>query len=145
MSNFIKGEINTEIFAEEPKLFYADTEFGGDTVGADLRVCPYYADTNTALMKREFSETARLVFKAGLDLWKYYHSQKHRNKRGGYNVNASLYDIREYFQERNEKGIMNSKSTDEKYNVLLENLRLAICILAKKIEPKVYEYGFLLN
>jgi len=58
-------------------------------------------------------------------------------------VNASLYDIREYFQGRNDKGTMNNKSDDEKYNELVENLRIALKVLAKKIEPKVYEYGFL--
>ena len=59
------------------------------------------------------------------------------------NVNASLYDIREYFQGRGDKGKMNSKSTDEKYNKLIDILRQNIQLLAKKIEPKVYEYGFL--
>jgi hypothetical protein len=47
------------------------------------------------------------VFDAGCELWRYYHSQNDCN------VNASLYDIREYFQERNDndndKGKMNSK------------------------------------
>ena len=63
--------------------------------------------------------------------------------RVGYNVNASLYDIREYFQGRNEKGKMNNNSTDENYNKLIENLRDALKLLAQKIEPKVYEYEFL--
>jgi len=68
---------------------------------------------------------------------KYYHSKPDCN------VNASLYDIREYFQGRNDKGKMNNKSSDEKYMELIGNLRDQIKILAKKIEPKVYEYGFL--
>ena len=59
------------------------------------------------------------------------------------NVNASLYDIREYFQGRNEAGKMNNKSTDETYMKLISELRDSLKILAKKIEPKVYEYGFL--
>jgi hypothetical protein len=54
-----------------------------------------------------------------------------------------LYDIREHFQGRNNKGNMNSKSDNEAYNKLIANLRSALKILAKKIEPKVYEYGFL--
>jgi len=58
-------------------------------------------------------------------------------------VNASLYDIREYFQGRNEKGKMNTKSEDETYNELIKNLRDTLNILAEKIEPKVYEYEFL--
>jgi hypothetical protein len=40
---------------------------------------------------------------------------------------------------------MNTKSKDDKYNELIANLREALNILAKKIEPKVYEYGFLLE
>ncbi|MFN3271778.1 MAG: hypothetical protein ACK40Y_04360 [Cloacibacterium caeni] len=87
--------------------------------------------------KLEFSEEATAVFDAGRNLWKYYHSQPNVN------VNASLYDIREHFQGRNEKGKMNNKSEDENYMKLITELRSALKILAKKIEPKVYEYGFL--
>ncbi|WP_338814080.1 hypothetical protein V9L05_01400 [Bernardetia sp. Wsw4-3y2] len=85
----------------------------------------------------EFSEEAKAVFDAGRELWKYYHSQPNVN------VNASLYDIRAHFQGRNAAGRMNSKSDDKKYMELIGNLRNALKILAKKIEPKVYEYGFL--
>jgi hypothetical protein len=84
-----------------------------------------------------FSAEAKAVFNAGRALWRYYHSQKKMN------VNASLYDIREHFQGRNDKGKMNNKSDDETYNELIGDLRSALKILAKKIEPKVYEYGFL--
>lgn len=60
-------------------------------------------------------------------------------------VNASLYDIKEFFQGRDEKGKMNipSKAKDEHYKILLSDLNLALDVLAKKIEPKIYEYGFL--
>jgi len=84
-----------------------------------------------------FSEEATAVFDAGRELWKYYHAQK------DVNVNASLYDIREYFQGRNDKGRMNSKSDDATYTQLLAELRSKLAILADKIKPKVYEYGFL--
>lgn len=84
-----------------------------------------------------FSEEAQAVFNAGRELWKYYHAQK------DVNVNASLYDIREYFQGRNEKGRMNSKSDDATYMELIGNLRAQLAILADAIKPKVYEYGFL--
>jgi len=65
-----------------------------------------------------------------------------------YNVNASFYDIREHFQGREcephgQKGKMKNTSDDERYNKLLANLRLEMKFLAKKIEPKIYEYGFL--
>ncbi len=58
-------------------------------------------------------------------------------------MNASLYDIREYFQGRNEKGKMKNKSTDETYMKLITDLRDSLKLLAQKIEPKVYEYEFL--
>lgn len=89
-----------------------------------------------------FSPEAKEVFNAGLELWKYYHAQKFPS-HGGYNVNASLYDIREYFQGRNEQGKMNNKSDDEQYMLLINNLRKKLRVLAGKIEPKVYQYGFL--
>lgn len=85
----------------------------------------------------EFSEEAKEVFDAGRKLWFYYHQQK------DINVNASLYDIKEYFQGRNDKGRMNTKSTDEKYTQLIGALRDKLNILAQKISPEVYEYGFL--
>ena len=87
--------------------------------------------------KSIFSTEAKAVFKAGQKLWTYYHAQPECN------VNASLYDIREHFQGRNEKGKMNNKSDDATYAELIGNLRTALKILATKIEPKVYKYGFL--
>jgi len=92
---------------------------------------------NKWCIKRKFSTEAKAVFEAGRKLWRYYHEQP-RCK-----VNASLYDIREHFQGRDEKGKMNNKSEDETYNELIGNLREKLKVLAKKIEPKVYEYGFL--
>ena len=86
---------------------------------------------------RLFSEKATAVFDAGRELYKYYHAQPNVN------VNGSLYDIREHFQGRNEKGKMNNKSQDVIYMKLITALRDSLKILAKKIEPKVYEFGFL--
>jgi hypothetical protein len=94
-------------------------------------------DEDKVFIKRKFSAEAKAVFKAGKKLWTYYHAQPKCN------VNASLYDIREYFQGRNEVGKMNNKSEDETYNGLIADLRLASKTLAEKIEPKVFEYGFL--
>jgi len=94
-----------------------------------------------------FSEEATAVFNAGRELWTYYHT--HPSTSSGYveskpyNVNASLYDIREYFQGRNDKGRMNSKSNDARYMELISELRSKLAVLADKIKPKVYEYGFL--
>ena len=87
--------------------------------------------------KRKFSPEAKKVFDAGRGLWKYYHKQPNVN------VNASLYDIKEYFKGRNEKGNMNQKSTNPEFNDLDKELTAKLKLLAQKIEPKVYEYGFL--
>ena len=38
---------------------------------------------------------------------------------------------------------MNTKSDDATYTTLIANLREKMKQLAKRIEPKVYEYGFL--
>jgi hypothetical protein len=84
-----------------------------------------------------FSTEAQAVFADGRALWRYYQQQPNAN------VNASLYDIREHFQGRNDKGKMNNKSADKTYNELLGNLRQCLKTLASKIEPKVYEYDFL--
>lgn len=115
MTNYIKGKINLE--ATETNLFERSKK---QEIGA-----------------LAFSEEATAVFDAGRELWKYYHAQK------DVNVNASLYDIREYFQGRNDKGRMNSKSEDTVYMKLIGELRSKLSILADKIKPKVYEYEFL--
>jgi hypothetical protein len=54
-----------------------------------------------------------------------------------------LYDIREFFQGRDDNGKMNNKSGDDTYNALIKELRQALSVLADKIKPKVYEYRFL--
>jgi hypothetical protein len=113
MTDFINGKIKVE---EEVSLF---------------------GSASSPNQKREFSEDAKAVFDAGRELWKYYHSNPNVN------VNASLYDIREYFQDRNDKGRMNSKSDDAKYMELIGELRNKLNFLADKIKPKIYEYEFL--
>ena len=89
-----------------------------------------------------FSAEAKEVFDAGRELWKYYHEVSYLEN--SYNANASFYEIREYFQGRNQKtGKMNHKSNDEKYTKLIAKLRGKIKILGNKIIPKVYDHGFL--
>ena len=139
MTDFIAGKVkienpNVDLFSQQETLSEFETLKGLST-------------------RLQFSEEAKLVFDAGRNLWKYYHTQEFPSfrgvdsnavgRRGVYNVNASLYDIREHFQGRNDKGKMNNKSEDETYMKLIAELRTALKILAKKIEPKVYEYGFL--
>ena len=85
-----------------------------------------------------FSTEATEVFDAGRELWKYY------NSFDAIIPNASLYDIREFFQGRNDKGRMNPRSTDAHYTELIAALRNKLNILADKIKPKIYEYEFLI-
>lgn len=87
----------------------------------------------------KFSTEATQVFDSARKLWKYYHKQPNCN------VNASLYDIREYFQGRNESGKMNNKSSDESYMNLIGDLKQKLDLLADKIESKVYEHEFLIG
>lgn len=82
-----------------------------------------------------------IKLQAGLEVYKYYHQI--RRQKGSGSLNASLYDIKTYFKGKNEKGNMNATSDDEHFNTLMENLRIAMQALARRIKPKVYEYGFL--
>ena len=98
------------------------------------------SDKNQQLL---FSEAAKAVMDAGRELWSYYHQQPIAKER----PNASFYDIRLYFQgtktTKSGKRQMNTESTDATYTSLIINLRQKQKELAKNIEPKVYEYGFL--
>ena len=91
-----------------------------------------------------FSHEAQEVLNAGKELFRHYHAQAKEDK--DYNPNASLYDIKAHFQGFNDKGKMNppQKADDEVYKQKLGELNYALKVLAKKIEVKVYEYGFLL-
>ncbi|GAA8797518.1 hypothetical protein oki783_14450 [Helicobacter pylori] len=91
----------------------------------------------------EFSQSASRVFDAGREIYRHYHTQDSTNPH--YNANASLYDIKEFFQGRNAQGKLNlpAKAKDEHYKQLYANLQDALKDLAKEIQPKVYEYGFL--
>lgn len=122
MTNFIQGKL-------KPQKTKAGEEvpMGGE-ISSEVKL------HTTPL---EFSTEAKNVFDAGRALWGYYHKQPKCN------VNASFYDIRAHFQGRNEKGRMNSKSDDETYMTLINHLREKLKVLAKKIEPKVYEHSFL--
>ena len=119
MTNFIKGKLKSEQPTEDMLFDNNNTKGVYD---------------NKLL---QFSNEAKAVFKAGQELWKYYHSQK------SINVNASLYDIRAYFQGRNAKGRMNSRSRDKTYTKLIGDLRDKLKLLADKITPKIYKYEFL--
>ena len=118
MTDFIKGKIKpTE--EKHQKIFNQD----------NLNLIP-----SAPLV---FSSEAQAVFDAGKELWRYYMKQENINP------NASLYDIREHFQGRNDKGKMNNNSSDKTYTQLIGKMREALKVLAEKITPKVFEYGFL--
>lgn len=88
-----------------------------------------------------FSPIATDVMDAGRELWKYYHSKEDANP------NASLYDIKMYFQGtrilKNGKVQMKPDSDDTRYSELINNLRNKLKNLARQIEPKIYLYKFL--
>ena len=121
MTDFIKGKDPYPKIVSEPPIEL----FGNQKI-----------ERTTPLV---FSKTAQEVFNAGLKLWQYYHEQPNCN------VNAALYDIKAHFQGRSTSGKMNNVSQDNTYTKLLSNLKDTLNILAQKIEPKVYEYGFLLE
>ncbi|GAA8664363.1 hypothetical protein HpBT336_09900 [Helicobacter pylori] len=91
----------------------------------------------------KFSPCASSVFDAGKEIYRHYHKQASTNRL--YNANASLYDIKEFFQGRNAQGKLNPpvKAKDTYYKQLYANLQDDLKDLAKEIQPKVYEYGFL--
>ena len=127
--DFLKGK-HTIASSEAPTLFDTDSS----SVLADI------PESDTPAFSAEAAE----VMEAGKALWHYYLHHKDGELYGAApNINASFYDIRAYFQGRNEKGKMNSESSDEKYTALIKDLRAKQKSLAAKIAKKVYKYGFL--
>lgn len=131
MYDFINGEKNTiegnsNDEPEELGLFATE-------------VSPFTSIKSAAPL--HFSPEATAVLNAGRTLWQYYHSQPNANP------NASFYDIRAHFQgyktTKAGKQQMNTESKDPQYTKLITTLRENMKLLAHKIEPKVYEYGFL--
>ena len=113
----------TDFIAGKPDLFFSNPPF-----------------SFFACKELSFSKESKAVFDAALPLWQYYHEHSDAD------LNASYYDIREYFCKRNGKGRLNSKSTtNEKYNQLHEELRKVHNELGKHIEPYIYEYEFLIK
>ena len=129
---FTEAEVNAkEKFASN---FMTDFIKGKIKPNTDTNL---FGNTTTANQALQFSDEAKAVFDAGRELWQYY------NSFNAILPNASLYDIREFFQGRNAQGRMNTKSNDKKYNELIAALRNKLSVLADKIKPKVYEYEFL--
>jgi hypothetical protein len=105
-----------------------ESDFMADFLKERIKIAPLSAE-------------AKAVLDAGRTLWRYYHAAI-KNKQN-VSVNASFYDIRAFFQGRDNKGRMNNGSSDEGYNTRIAALREAHRALNAKIVPKVYEYGFL--
>ena len=128
-SHFMHDFITGKTHSDSPQPAQQQDLFGNPTTSS----APQGAIT--------FSAEAQAVMDAGRELWRYYHSQE------GANPNASYYDIRLHFQgtKTTAKGKeqMNTESSDPQYTALLSTLRQRMKQLAEKIQPKVYEYGFL--
>ena len=126
MQDFLQGKIKQDSKSTDSKSLFKD----------ELDFIP--------TKPLEFSQEAKEVLQAGKEIFKHYHEQTRDSK--DYNPNAALYDIKAHFQDFNDKGKMNppQKADDEAYKERLGTLNYALKNLAKKIEVKVYKYGFLL-
>ncbi len=87
----------------------------------------------------KFSNEAKAVFSSAREVWRLYHSEPDAMP------DASFYEIREHFQGRNPRGVMNPDSDNAEYMRLMEIFKSAYKQLSEKIEPKIYEYGFLIR
>ena len=144
ISDFIHGRIKKNVRTEEEqkeyekdsKNYHVADVFDESVVSTTTK----YLDGTVPLT---LSAEAQAVMDAGRELWCYYHQQPIAKE----NPNASFYDIRLYFQgtktTKSGKQQMNTESNDPAYTALIADLRQKQKELARQIEPKVYEYGFL--
>ena len=143
MIDFIRGKRDTagitstkegELFAPANPLCRGGSAYPPASING-------FITGESAYQPLQFSPEAQAVMDAGRELWRYYHQQPNANP------NASFYDIRLHFQgtktTKGGKQQMNTESKDETYTRLIATLRQKQKELAKKIDPKVYEYGFL--
>ena len=140
LRDFKAGKISVSAGDEEQTDLFADTchaelDSASAQIPKQVRNDKQQVHNDGVAMSTEASS----VYSAGLELWRYYFAAA----GDGVNENASFYDIRKYFQGTDEKGRMNNKSSDEKYNALIDDLRAKQKKLASKIAEKVYDYGFL--
>ena len=131
---FDENEVNApDIFKSH---FMHDFIFG--KVSIEKRAGLFSLAEKNEPTKLKFSAAANAVLDCGREIWKYYFTMEDSN------ANASFYDIREYFQGRNNNGKMNANSKDKVYTELMEKLKESLRQLGEEIKPKVYEYGFLM-
>lgn len=131
---FSESEVNSpEIFSSNFMYKYIN----GILKANDLSLID--TSSNFPTKKLVFSNKAINVINSARNLWKYYFSNNNI-----INHNASLYDLRLYFQgidkTTNRLNITSSNST---YNSLLLDLRNNINSLTLDIIPKIYEHKFL--
>ncbi|MGN8540436.1 hypothetical protein ACR9M5_06910 [Helicobacter pylori] len=133
----------TEVNAKERYFSHALLDFLKGEIKESKESDSLFLSAKKETKPLKFSPSASKVFDAGKEIYRYYHTQDFTNRP--YNANASLYDIKEFFQGRNAQGRLNSptKAKDKYYKQLYANLQDALKDLAKEIQPKVYEYGFL--
>lgn len=139
MSDFLGGRIKKkERTEEEQQAYEANTKNYHDGDIFDSAATPQVIDGTQPVT---LSPAAQAVMQAGRALWHYYHQQE------GAVADASFYDIRLHFQGvktlASGRQQMNTESQDAEYTRLLADLRLHLKALARQIEPKVYQYGFL--
>ena len=139
MSDYIRGKSKTgqKSTQTEQQIPFDDSPIMAGQNGASSSCQASNTTTQQPNVPIAFSPEAQAVMEAGKALWRYYHEQPEAI------ADAALYDIRLHFQGVNDKGKMNTGSQDEHYNQLMAELRQRLKVLAQKIEPKVYEYGFL--
>ena len=125
MKDFLSGKVKTK---KTKDLFSAMDE---ETVETQCISSPQTSQP------MQLTPAAQSVLDCGREIWQYYFTMEDANP------NASFYDIREYFQGRNDSGKMNATSNDEFYNELTEKLKEKMQILTDEIKPKVYEFEFL--
>ncbi len=133
----------TEVNAKERYSSHALLEFLKGEIKEPKESDSLFLTPNKENKPLKFSPSASRVFDAGKKIYRYYHTQDFTNRP--HDANASLYDIKEFFQGRNAQGKLNPpvKAKDTYYKQLYANLQDALKDLAKEIQPKVYEYGFL--
>lgn len=144
MSNFLHGKAAvSDKETKSLKVVPMEQDMFATEPLAAAKIQAPIADEKEFVPLENLTPEAKAVMDAGRELWRYYHQQPDANP------NASLYDIRLHFQDckttKTGKVQMNTDSKDEQYTALITKLRHCLKELAKGIEPKVYEYGFLLK
>jgi hypothetical protein len=134
MSDFLKGKLTKTTQQEVVQLRF-ELEYPDEK---NQNSQPQSSIQKINIQEEQMSPTAKQVWQIAKSLWQYYLSQPNIN------VNASFYDIKEYFKGRDKEGKMNKKSNDEQFNNYIKNLNQAMKALTKEIKTKVYQHKFLL-